>query len=343
MKKIIFVGIAVFLLAAGTLYFFSQKRELVVSESKEEVMRGECLRDNEVASYEIEKNPEGGGIAKIFVKDKNSGGEKFSFLIKISSPRHYHPVEIHRCGTYAMRTFGYDYKKRVPLKDYRREFWKYDYKKKGRPLIIDSAKWSYENILGDFRVSPDEKYVFLIKSYLGKDDYALVIKDLKTKEDAYELKLKEILEKHTDVMPGSIGLGIFTPDGRYFWGDIYDGARETAYYRIEMETWKTEILPLPKDIPAGVERAWSFLGYVAYADFPTFFGIDEVAKQEQEKFKKEGREKHLYLYNLRTKEKKLLASTPDPARRFNIKWLSDTELEYELPAGEKKIYEIDEK
>ncbi len=197
----------------------------------------------------------------------------------------------------------------------------------------------YKNFFSsDFRVSPDEKYVFLIKSYLGKDDYALVIKDLDTKEDVYELKLKDILEKHPDVMPGSIGLGIFTPDGRYFWGDIYDGARETAYYRIEMKTRKTDILPLPKDIPAGVERAWSFGGWVAYADIPSFSGFAGVVERLEKEAREKGEKKNLTVYNLFTKEKKVISSA-DSSHRFKPNWISDTELEYTLPSGEKSVYE----
>lgn len=93
---------------------------------------------------------------------------------------------------------------------------------------------------------------------------------------------------------------------------------------------------------AGVERAINFNNfYLAYVDIPTFVGIQEVYEQIIEKAKKDGKQKNLYLYNLRTKERVKVAST-DPEKRFNIKWLSDTELQYELASGEKKIYKIDE-
>jgi hypothetical protein len=345
-KKIIFFAFGVALLAiiAALIIYFVSQDEVYKQGAGKEKQTG-CLGENEIAIYENDKSDFVGKIITI-VKNKQNNKIVSSFSIDDVMLRNYHPAEVHKCGIYVLKSFNDDYKLSKALPGFSKELWFYDYEERGKKIIPLAG----ENELGDpevyysydFRVSPNEKYVFLIKSYLGKEDYALVIKDLNTLKDLLVLNLKDILEKHPDVMPGSIGLGIFTPDGRYFWGDIYDGARETAYYRIEMGTWKTEVLPLPKDIPAGVERAWSFSGYVAYADFPTFFGIDIVAQQEQEKFKEEDREKHLYLYNLRTKEKKLLASTPNPEQRFNIKWISDTELQYQLPNGEIKIYEIKE-
>ena len=78
------------------------------------IMRPSCLTDDEYTDYKIEKNPEGDGAAMVFVKDKKNDQEKFSFQIKISNPDHYHPIEMHKCGVYAIRTFGYDYQKNTP-------------------------------------------------------------------------------------------------------------------------------------------------------------------------------------------------------------------------------------
>ncbi len=345
-KRIILVGVAIVLLVAGGLYQFAQNRKTVLLKQAE---RSGCLGKDEVASYEIKQQETTGGegVAIISIKDKKSQKEKFNFQIDILQVQHYHPIELHKCGVYAVRSFNYNFIIQKTLAGYRAELWKYDYagnKKKLVLLDIDSVGGmrGYKNFFSsDFRVSPDEKYIFLIKSYLGKDDYALVIKDLDTKEDIYELKLKDVLEKHPDVMPGSIGLGIFTPDGKYFWGDIYDGARETAYYRIEMGTWKTDILPLPKDIPAGVERAWSFGGWVAYANIPSFSGFAGTVEQLEKEAREKGEKKTLTMYNLFTKEKKTI-SRADPSHRFKPSWISDTELEYTLPDGKKKIYDTGE-
>ncbi len=65
--------------------------------------------------------------------------------------------------------------------------------------------------------------------------------------------------------------------------------------------------------------------------------FDEVNK---EKWLKEGKKSGLFLYNLFTKEKIFIVSVEEPLWWFKSNWLSDTELEYELPTGEKKIYKI---
>ena len=295
-----------------------------------------CLSDDEIATYEIEEKEEGGGKAKIFIENKNNK-KIFSFQIDISNSNHYHPIELYKCGVYTIRTFDYDYQKKIPLENYRRELWRYNYNGKGETLITSYAKWSFEEILGDFRIDPTEFYVFLIRSCLGQPDYAIVIKDLKTKEDVFVLTLDEILEQYSDVQAGSFGLGIFTPDNKYYWGDIYIGAYETAYYRIEMGTWKIDILSMPPGLPSGAERAWNFAGWLAYADIASFTGMKEFTEQIEEEAKREGKMKNLWVYNLFTEEKIKIASV-DPERRFSPQWLSDTELEYEMPDGEKRIY-----
>ncbi len=103
-----------------------------------------------------------------------------------------------------------------------------------------------------------------------------------------------------------------------------------------------DIFPAPSDILAGVERAVNFNNlYLAYVDIPTFTGFQEVYEQIIEEAKKEEKQKNLFAYNLRTKEKVKIASA-DPEWRFNLKWISDAELEYYLPPGERKIYKLNE-
>ena len=85
-----------------------------------------------------------------------------------------------------------------------------------------------------------------------------------------------------------------------------------------------------------MERAINFQNlHLAYVDIPTFTGFQEVYEQIIKEAKREGKLKNLFVYNLRTKEKIKITSA-DPEWRFDINWLSDTELQYELPSGEKE-------
>lgn len=301
-----------------------------------------CLAEDETASYTITNNEKMGQVstANIVIHNKVTQQEVSRFTIEVPTPTHYHPIEIRKCSIYAFRSFGYNYKTRNATSDYKFELWKYKFNGSGESLILLSGPVSGSGYQVDFNLDPDERYLVLIRGYLGSPDHALVIKDLRTMEDKIVLFPDELKKNDPSIQLGDFDFLSWTPDGRYFWGTLFDGALDIAYIRIDTHTWQYEVYPAPMDIPAGAERGTSLAGYLAYADFQTFFGIDIVEQDEQEQFKKEGRVKHLYLYNFRTKEKILLATTKDPAQRFNIHWVSDTQLEYTTSSGAKKVYEI---
>lgn len=345
-KIIILIVFVLVLVLIGIIYFYSVKVFLIKKQTEkqaEKITHGPCLTDDESADYAIENRGLIGGIVKVNVQSKEGNYVVKSFTID-DVFKNYHPVELRRCGIYVIRMFNYNPDKVEQNPGYKDEIWKYDYAGNGASLVLlsEKPKEFISYFSPDFRIDPNEKYLVLEKSYLGQDDYALVIKDLNTKENLLVLNLKDILAKYPDVIPGSFGLGSWSKDGKYLYGDLFQGDLSTAYYRIEAETWKTEIFPAPPDILTGVERAINFEKlYLAYVDIPIFTGVQEVYEQIIEKAKKEGKQKNLYLYNLITKEKIRIAST-EPEWRFNLKWISDTELEYELLTGEKKIYKINE-
>jgi hypothetical protein len=324
----LYVGVAILIVALGFLahYFY-----LFKSETKEFV-HSPCLSAGEEVEYQVQRNEDGPSSAKIFIKEKNTNKIIFGFQIENIVPNHYHPYEIHRCGIYLVREFNVDYKKGKPLPNFRMEVWRYWYNGIGEKLVEEN----------DFRVDPLERYIVVEQSYLGQPDYALVIKDLSTKEDIFVLTLNDIKNINPEVQLGSFNLGKFTEDGRYLWGTLFIGALDTAYYRIELDTWKTEVFSPPPDIPSGAERATNFTGWLAYADITSFTGLEGITEQIEEKARREGRMKNLWIYNFFTKEKIKIASA-DPGWRFNLKWISDTELEYYLPSGERKIYKIQSK
>ena len=324
------------LLIIWTAYFCLVKN--YPSEKQPKKLNQEyCLVDDEYVNYKVGKNPIGGGIAEISIKDKNNNQEKFSFRIEISSSEHYHPIEIHKCGAYVVRTFGYDYEEKTPIENYKRELWVYRYNGEGKALISDSSKWSYENILGDFRVDPTETYVILERGYLGKDDYAIIIKDLKTKEDAFIFSIQEIINKHPDLV-GNIRLDGWSDDGHYFWFDIHVGAMRLGFVRIDTLNWKADIFPAPENVMGGDALNFN-TGYVTAHPYNKWYGIYEIEQVEKEKMRKEGIGSEIYIENLVTKKRHFVDKTDEPLWFFKPKWISDTELEYYLPFGEKKVYE----
>ncbi|MBI5147584.1 MAG: hypothetical protein HZA37_00305, partial [Parcubacteria group bacterium] len=168
----------------------------------------------------------------------------------------------------------------------------------------------------------------------------LVIKDLNTKEDIFVLSAKSIFEQYSNVV-GNFGLDKWTDDGRYFWGDISDGAYVNGFFRIDTQNWKTDIFEAPQDVLGGdalnIEN-----GYITVHPGNTWFGFTDLTQEEKEKRRKQGMGTELYIENLFTKKRQFVVKIDEPLYYFKPQWLSDTELEYELPTGEKKIYEIKE-
>lgn len=339
-KETLIISIAVFLLVAGIIitYFVfppeSEKKTDGIEVSQQEGTQ--CLKENEIPMYGVEKRKNEVSVADIIIADRKSNQEKYRFQIELPIPNHYHPVELHKCGVYATRSFNYDYKKTQALADYRIELWRYKYNGEGGSLIFLSGPISGSGFSTDFRIDLNEKYIILEKSYLGKDDYALVVKDLNTKEDIFVLPMKDIISRYPNIV-GNFGLDRWTNDGRYFWGDIFDGAYSVAYFRIDTKNWEHDIFEAPDGSMGGMSLNIN-TGYLPLQPGLIWTGDLELTEDFKEQDRKEGKKSSLYLYNVFTKEKILIETIDEPQFFFKPQWISDTELQYEMPGGEKRIY-----
>lgn len=339
-KKKLFL--LLFVLAFGAvIYFliFMEKDNQRATSSNTAIFP--CLNDNRVANYkfEDEKAPLVNVIVSIY--DKNTDKEILSFKIenvfKTSTS-----VELHQCGIYVIRFFDYDPKKSKQNLGYKDEFWRYDYSGRGEGLILLSEKpkefISYYSL--DFRVDPLEKYIALEKGYLGKEDYSLVIKNLKTKENAFVLSMKTVVEQYPNIV-GYFGLREWTKDGRYFWGRIFEGANVNGFFRIDNLNWKTDIFEAPQDVLGGdalnIEN-----GYITVHPGNVWFGFAELTEEEVARRRAQGIGTELYIHNLFTGKQQFVDKTDEPLWFFQPKWPSNTELQYTLPNGEKKVYKINQ-
>lgn len=339
---VIIAGLAVFAVALLFPKTTPVEQPLASEKQTSQEQKAEnrkCLNSNEVASYQINKKQKEVSTATIFVSDKETSMIKRQFDIELPIPDHYHPLELHDCGVYAVRSFNYDYQKKYAATDYRMESWRYDYDGKGESVVFLSGPISGSGFSSDFRVDPQEKYMILVRGYLGSPDYALVFKDLKTKEDLYILSSEQITRQHSNIV-GSFDFEGWSKEGKYFWFSIFEGAKVHAFGRIEKETWKLDIFPTQKGTKGG-DAFNSEKGYVTYDDGPGWIGLDIFSKQVEEKWKEQGKIVSFYLYNLFTKEKILLFTTAEPLWWHKPKWISDTELEYTLPTGEQKVYKLE--
>lgn len=353
-KNIILTIIFIIILTilGGGIYAFLKKKIILpnfITNQENETGHFFCLNEDEQAEFKINRLGEypsaeyDKGFVEVVVKKFSSDKEIIRFKIdNIISPSHYHPVEIHQCGVYVIREFNFDFKKFKPLPGFSVELWKYQYNGDGEKILTLAGEYEYSKTKVyysyDFRIDSFEKYLVLEKGYLGKEDYSLVIKDLNTKEDIFVLSMKSIVEQYPN-MAGSFGLDQWTKDGRYFWGDIFDGAYVNGYFRIDTQNWKADIYEAPDGAMGGSTLNIN-TGYLPIQPGQVWTGDYQLTEELKEQYRKEGKKSRLYLYNLFTKEKTLIETTDEPLFWFKPKWLSDTELEYEMPNVEKKVYEI---
>ena len=332
------------MLVVGASWFFQERLFASPLSNVEEVVDNKCLNEGEEVRYEFTRGKNTGDSVTIFVVDKKSKDIKKQFGFFVLSASHYHPIEIYKCRVYAVRSFGYDYIKKITLENYKNELWAYDYAGVGKSVMTSYAKWSHENILGDFRISPPEQYIALRKGYGGRDDYSLVIKDLNTLKAAFVLPVADIIKQNPDVV-GDVSFenGGWSTDGRYFWAGMSVGAEIYGFVRIDSKNWSFEAFTAPQ-VTMGGDALNINTGIVTYgADVAPWSGVVEIDEQLRKEAAQTGQISSFYIYNLLTKQKYLVATTTDPTYYFRPEWLSDTELQYELPSGEKKIYKTNEK
>lgn len=358
MKRFIIgtVVLLVLITAIGAyLYFFRKSVPLLVEPQindqipqQQKETRGECLSDNEIVEYKLEKKLGGNDWAKIIIKDKNINNIVFEFQIdNIISATHYHPIEIHKCGVYVIRQFNFDRKNLKALPGFIETIGRYDYNGNGNNLVILGKKIEEEKTAfyfsNDFRVDHNEYYLVLQRGYLGSPDYAIIIKDLKNLNDVFVLSIKEI-EKQNPDMVGDIGFEStsgfgWTRDGRYFWARTSYGANTLGFIRIDTINWNTDFISAPKNILGGDVLNFEN-GYITVHPGNTWFGFADITQEEKEKRRKEGIGTELYIENLFTKERRFVASTTEPLWYFKPRWISDDELRYIEPNGEIKVYKI---
>ncbi len=304
--------------------------------------RRQCLEEGDVAEYKLTDNRNAEDSATIFVK--KDGKVKNQFEIPIPSATHYFPVELQHCGAYAIRTFGYDFKNKIMLAEYRRELWKYDYGGKGSSLAKDFARTSAENTLGDFRISPTEKYVVLTRAFPGQPNFALIIKNLDTMKDDMVFPMVDLYKDHPELL-NSLALNGWSSDGRYLWANTFDAAVVVSFIRVDTQTGKAQIFPAPPDVLGG-DAFNPDTGNITQHPGNFWSGDADYDAQIRKEREAQGEGTDLYVHNLLTGKRTLIAHSPYATQYFRPKWLSTSTLEYFMPTldgdkGERREWRED--
>ena len=307
----------------------------------------QCLMNGQKAELEV---IEAGFPGKVKVRVKDVEGQLvWQREFSVPSTSHVSFYELHDCGFYIHKGEGYNVNTNKVSPGYFSSLWMYDYfaDGSGEQLVLfgenptgqrEDSKYFYGS---QFRINPSETFISLERGYPGSPDYALVIKDIETKEDVFALSMKDVVEKQPSAAGTfSVGKWVERPDGEYLVSEIFDSARETAFVYIKTDTWESAVYPTPEDLQAGVERAYApFEPMIAYTDIITWAGFKEVTDAIMDEYLAEGVKKHLTVQDLKTGERIVLEEVPLVRdHKFKLLWLSDTELQYVLPSGEVKTW-----
>jgi len=339
---IIIVALSFLVLVSGGVYFyfFRKPSQLTQNSPETKIAHSPCLGDDEVANYKINKKGVINADIVIDIVDKTDSVVVFSFNID-GVFKSYHPIELYRCGVYVMKMFNYDVDKIKQEEGFRIELWKYNYSGKGEPLTLLAEKpkeftASYD---ADFRVDPMEVYIALVQSYSKiPENIGYYFKNQQTHKDSFTLPYSSIL-KINPSLEGYLGLENWTKSGSYFWEDISAGAFRLGFVRIKRDSWEYDVLSAPEGTLGGTAFNPEY-GYLTYDTGPGWIGIDVITEQVHDEWRKAGKIVELHLYNLFTKKDILLTTSTEPSWNGKPQWISDTELEYILPNGDKKVYKI---
>ncbi len=285
-----------------------------------------------------------GGETESQVNIKVLDGERIARIFKVDRvSSSVGAIQITNCYVYIVR----DFSSRVEGDSYRirYEMWRYDTNGRGKSLMLllhtnnTSGLKDYSHATA---VSHNDKYIALyrfdpIDSQINPED-ALIVKKLKNLDDYIDIPLQEIYKKA--VISGSLSLLGWSKDSRYLWFSLSEAAVVNAFGRVDIKNKTYDVYAALEGTMGGdtlnVETGW-----VTYN--PESFWCGEITCTEEELSERiaQGRSSTMYIYNLFTDKEYLVISTKeDPLWFYHPKWLSDTELQYTLPSGEKKIFTI---
>ncbi|GEM_PF-2309913 len=312
---------------------------------------GQCLAEGEVAEYPLsETGSRLLGYPKnlplvISVKDKVSSTTKNHFQINDVYLIAY-PIQMRACGIYVIRTFDYDQKNGKRGPNYHTDFWKYDYGGEGKFLTtLDEKKnnifTSYFDY--DFRISPKETYTALIRAFPGQPNFALIVKNLETMKDDMVFPMTDLYKDHPELL-NSLALNGWSSDGRYFWANTFDAAIIVSFIRIDTQTGKAQIFPAPPDVLGG-DAFNPDTGMITQHPGNFWSGDADYDAEVRKEREAQGEGTDLYVHNLLTGKRTLVAHSPYATQYFRPKWLSTSTLEYFMPTvegdkGERRMWVV---
>ena len=231
-------------------------------------------------------------------------GEKREIALELTGvyANHYHNHALIDGNLYLLRRVSYDSSQDKTRTD---ELWKFTKDMRGKRL--------YSGKIVGFMVS-EEKDLVILKIiggfvFLDKDGAEL------NKIETDKLSL-------TSVKDCEVSLYKWGPDA--FWFRLSSGPGFVGLTKVGTETFKVEKYNILGLAPGSEYALNVYSEKLAYSTYPIFFDVDSV-----EMYEKSDSKVSLYVYDLKTKGKRFIATST--AKPFSPKWLNKVTLEYNDP------------
>ena len=263
-------------------------------------------------TVKLQQNPIDSALTDIYVNNVKKDQSQLFITLPDVEAQHYHPAEFHKGSIYVIRRL-------YPFSEFpdqwKDELWKYTSMKHGD--CIYSSKGM------DFRVSPQERKIALVSDttlyFIDAIDGSLM-----THFNSAELS--NVPAKDLQIQPLT-----WTTGGTFFWGSLYKTVNILTFFRVVAETWEVDFYDVDSlNINSSDYALNPANGMLVYSDFPAIFDVDTYHQVKKSKVRV-----NLYLYDLKSGESTLLATTH--SKEFKPQWLSSRTIEINNPEGDGRI------
>ena len=263
-------------------------------------------------TVKLQPNPLDSTLTDVYVKNVQKDQSQLFITLSDVEVQHYHPAEFNRGSIYVIRRM-YPFSE---LPDqWRDELWKYTSMKKGDMIYSSQGM--------DFRVSPRARDIALVSDTIL---YFIDASDGSKITHFYPSTLSNEHRKDLQIQPIA-----WTAGGTFFWGYLYRTINILTFFRVIAETWEVDSYEVDSLEINSSDYAFNPANsMLVYSDFPAIFDIDTYQHVRRSKIRI-----HLYLYDLKSGESTLLATTH--SKDFKPRWLSSRTIEVNNPEGDGRI------
>ena len=288
----------------------------------------------------VYKNQSSGDMSVEVVSIKD---EKYNFLIKDVNVGSIDSFIESNCHFYTTKFLNVE--RKPEALNYDASLWQYSYTGKGKKILDFTERTNEDNIkfiysLG-YSVDPKEKFVALSHGYVYEGEMYLYVKELSTLKDVALVDLKnDVFKKHPEMFGDVLFENVHWPkDGKYFLAPFHDQADVIGYIRVNLVDGSHQVYDAYPGTMAG-DQINIDSGWTTFDDGPEWSGWSDIEESTRDEWKAKGQKVNFGIYNIYTKEKRIIEQVNDTTHWHEPRWIDDNTLEYTSISGEKKTYKI---